>query len=467
MLFFFDLFSVFSIGSTASNQDWLNERWARDQELTAHLNLFAISCIDALMAIAGVPCASFGGGRRLEERVRACTASAAQADAAVESALEVLRRPVAGRKPDAAQAQVDASRCESATRGLDGGRVAFVIGLRAWPALMRTVLEESVLEVDEIPRRLPPRHWLLRYLARLALDTIPKDWGMAEPAAKLLVPIVSASSPKSRKNSSMGRDWDELPPSFTSGGLPKHAFKLTGASVLFWLRYCLCKWAPRGALHSVLQNYEQHRYALRNCISWMVALAWSVWVLHYDSCCVTCVSFIFSSTLGSLMERNMNRVIGTSMGIIIGNLPASLLLMSDHSAVTQFAYGRHGTLLYFIVMTVIFTVAEYGALASSGTLARWTYASLLFAGFSGVQMFHGLALVGHKWEGRELACFNNLMDTLVACLIVFLVDLSFEVIIGEGAWEAMQRCLEDMEEFLEQVRRDVSASPRRLGHLLP
>lgn len=284
-------------------------------------------------------------------------------------------------------------------------------------------------------------------MARLAFDTIPRDWNIAKPAAKLLE-----------------SDWGELPPSFTSGGLREHA---SDASLLFCLRYCLGKRALHGVLQSVLLNYEQHRYALRNCISWMLGLAWSVWVHEYHACCVICVSFIFSSTLGSLLERNINRVIGTSMGIMIGNLPASLLLMSDHSAGTHFVYGWHGLLLYFIAMFVIFTVAVYGALASSGGFARWNYASLLFAGFGGVQMLQALAMVGHIWEGWGLACFEDLMDTFAGCLFVFLVDLSFEVIIGEGTWDAVQRCLEDVAELLEQLRDDASVSSSRLGHLLP
>merc|ERR1712113_1147301 len=67
-----------------------------------------------------------------------------------------------------------------------------------------------------------------------------------------------------------------------------------------------------------------------------------------------------------------------------------------------------------------------------------------------------LAMLDQSREGWQLASFEDLMDTLAGCLIVFLVDCSFEVAISkEGIRErvasAVPSCLEEVASLIKNL----------------
>merc|ERR1711988_1913769 len=89
-------------------------------------------------------------------------------------------------------------------------------------------------------------------------------------------------------------------------------------------REAFVAWSPHHSFMSLGRNLD----ALRNPTSWLLALWWVLDARHYNAGCVVSVSFLFSPSLGSLQQRNVNRMIGVDLGLVVGNLPACILLYS-------------------------------------------------------------------------------------------------------------------------------------------
>jgi len=182
-----------------------------------------------------------------------------------------------------------------------------------------------------------------------------------------------------------------------------------------WQRGKLWEWLP---CRTCLVR-EQHIHAIRNTVSWLLALFWSVMVQR--ATCVTTVSFIFSPSLGSLFDRNVNRILGVGMGLALGNLPAAMLLKPECYESHCFAHYPTGPIVYLQLMFIQWAVAVYGYLATG---SRFSYACLLWAGFSGVQMLQSMHTpYGRHHHSTDSSLFLSTMDNMLGCFIVFGVDI--------------------------------------------
>lgn len=117
----------------------------------------------------------------------------------------------------------------------------------------------------------------------------------------------------------------------------------------------------KGIWYMASNLHARNWFALRNTTSWSLALLWSLyfrnlfafgvrlislifqqvllhaavlvgmkprsaWTGNYSCGCVVATSFIFSQTSGSSFDVNINRLLGTCMGLAVGNFPALLML---------------------------------------------------------------------------------------------------------------------------------------------
>lgn len=174
-------------------------------------------------------------------------------------------------------------------------------------------------------------------------------------------------------------------------------------------------WMP----HHVWCIREQHVHAVRNTSSWLLALFWSCMVRR--ATCVTTVSFIFSPSLGSLFDRNVNRILGVGIGLALGNLPAVMLLKQECYTDDCFIHYPQGPIVYLQLMFAQWALAMYGYLATG---SKYSYACLLWAGFSGVQMLRSMYTPnGRQGTLSDSKLFESTMDNMLGCFIVFAVDI--------------------------------------------
>lgn len=207
----------------------------------------------------------------------------------------------------------------------------------------------------------------------------------------------------------------------------------------------------------LMLEMPRHRHALRNTIAWLLALFWSTSGSYaaISSTCVTAVSFLFSPTLGSLFERNMDRIFGVAMGLFLGAVPFMVLRKPYCSSDSDSCFHSmpQGLIIYLECMFVIWTVPIYGYLA---TFSKHAYAYLLWAGFGGVGLLNNLMKHGAtSYKGW----WDTLMDNLIACLIVFLVDSVFAVFTAtrnaESLKAALPKCLDDAAAVFEGDRPEM------------
>mmetsp|Transcript_66787 Transcript_66787/g.159793 ORF Transcript_66787/g.159793 Transcript_66787/m.159793 type:complete len:1008 (-) Transcript_66787:151-3174(-) len=196
--------------------------------------------------------------------------------------------------------------------------------------------------------------------------------------------------------------------------------------------------------------------AVRNTISWLLALAWCVLVRHGASSCVTSVSFVFSVTLGMLFQRNVNRMVGVALGLVFGNMPALVLINGDGTYQSEFAFFPQGLLIYGALMNLMFFGAMYGYLATG---SRYSYACLLWAGFGGsFMLIHLKALApGATLPPEDAgALFLDMMDNFVGCMLVFVVDIvyikCFKGHASSRVAKAIPACLDDVASVVTAFR---------------
>ncbi len=192
---------------------------------------------------------------------------------------------------------------------------------------------------------------------------------------------------------------------------------------------------------------DQHIFALRNCVSWMLGLLWSVYLRGCRSGCAVSVAFLMTPSIGSLTDRNINRMLGVALGIYVGNLPEALLMQKglveqkhDILAARSFYHYPQGLIMYLALMFMMWMVAIYGYLATG---AKYSYACLLWAGFGGVQMLKRLKLTLPLPTNvdSEYVLFMDTMDCFAGCLIIFFVDLLAAYLTSEGASDRVAKTL--------------------------
>eukprot|EP00929_Paragymnodinium_shiwhaense_P017929 TRINITY_DN12780_c0_g1_i1.p1 TRINITY_DN12780_c0_g1~~TRINITY_DN12780_c0_g1_i1.p1 ORF type:complete len:1051 (+),score=209.68 TRINITY_DN12780_c0_g1_i1:94-3246(+) len=199
---------------------------------------------------------------------------------------------------------------------------------------------------------------------------------------------------------------------------------------------CLAEWGEymRDLVSgNKIPSKKTNRDALRSLLSWLIGLAWSLYVRPYKAACAGSVAFVFSPSVGSLFDRNMNRMVGIAIGLTMGNIPALLLMVSESHHGTHrrcFKTFPHGILMYMISMLLMWTAAMYGYMASG---AKYSYACLLWAGFGGTYMLQHLFVLSYQ-QGLSPESYGDLfmdvMDNFVGCFIVFLVDIGFAHLTG-------------------------------------
>lgn len=193
----------------------------------------------------------------------------------------------------------------------------------------------------------------------------------------------------------------------------------------------------------------RHWSALRNTTSWTLALLWSNRMRSYNGGCVQCLAMLFSSTPGSAFNRNTNRILGVGMGLAFGSLPGFVILQSESGDIASSPIFAQRVVVYLVVMFFIWAVAMYGTIASG---SKHSYACILWAGCAGMHMMHHMP----HFNDQSPGFFMNLLDNCLACVIVFLVDLSFEFLSGTGlaseAEDMMCQCLSDTTELVGQLQ---------------
>jgi hypothetical protein len=154
--------------------------------------------------------------------------------------------------------------------------------------------------------------------------------------------------------------------------------------------------------------------------SWLIALLWSY--KRQTASALTTVSFIFSPNLGALFEKNMSRMIGTALGLIMGNLPATLLFQQGK---TKFVDPYTGIPLYLMMSYAMWVCTIYGYLAKRFVGANWSYAFLLWGAFGGSEMLSYLAPGKARGDQDYAGLFQSTMDSFMGCMIVFCVDIAY------------------------------------------
>eukprot|EP00439_Symbiodinium_sp_Y106_P053021 s2973_g7.t1 len=191
---------------------------------------------------------------------------------------------------------------------------------------------------------------------------------------------------------------------------------------------------------------SRHWFALRNTVSWTLALLWSVYSRGYSMGCVVATSFIFSETSGSSFDTNINRILGVGMGLAVGNVPA-ILILSGTSAENTSSMLRF--FAYFVVMFIMWTLAMFGYLAPGSKYYR---ACLLWVGYGGVQMLRHLP----QFDQPDAELFLAILDNIVAIMVVFIVDMVFAYVQGNSTEEqvkaAVTRCAQHVANAVETLQ---------------
>ncbi|CAE7663112.1 unnamed protein product [Symbiodinium pilosum] len=193
---------------------------------------------------------------------------------------------------------------------------------------------------------------------------------------------------------------------------------------------------------------NRHWFALRNTVSWTLALLWSVYSREYSMGCVVATSFIFSETSGSSFDTNINRILGVGMGLAVGNVPAILILSGTRAHDLASTTSLLRIFTYFVVMFVMWTLAMYGYLAPG---SKYYSACLLWVGYGGVQMLRHLP----QFDQPDAELFMTILDNIVAIMVVFLVDMVFAYVQGNSTEEqvkaAVTRCAQHVALVVEAL----------------
>lgn len=186
---------------------------------------------------------------------------------------------------------------------------------------------------------------------------------------------------------------------------------------------------------------DRHWNTMRNGLSWILALLWSLYIRGYGAGCVTTVSYIFTSSnaSGSSFDKNINRMVGVGLGLGIGSVPALLVMQGSTLDGGESNVFIQGLTIYLVVMFIMWALVMYGHLAPG---SKYGYACLVWVGFSGTQMLRHVPKYDHA---RGL--FMNIIDNMLACLIIFLVDMIWAYVGGDSTPEqargAVVKCVED------------------------
>jgi len=202
----------------------------------------------------------------------------------------------------------------------------------------------------------------------------------------------------------------------------------------------------RGASGSTADggSRQRHLNAMRNTIAWVVGLYWSIYKRGFNSGCVVGISMIFSATPGSSFDTNINRMLGVAMGLAMGNIPALLALQGvpPDSRSLQFLQC---IVSYSVIMFLMWSMSMYGYVATG---SKYSYACLIWVGISSSQMMQNLQTF-HGTRGL----FMDVIDNILACVIIFLVDTAFAYLFGMSTSEQMNaavcECLDDVSMIMD------------------
>jgi len=244
------------------------------------------------------------------------------------------------------------------------------------------------------------------------------------------------------------REWATLLENFLSGPPPEIAERIFGGT----------RWRP----HEAWMVKERHFSAIRLTTSWTLALLWSNYVQGYSSTCVVCLSFIFNSSLGKLWTRNVNRALGVTMGVILGNMPSFVFLSNEPWDVEK--HNAQDYFLYLSAMSIIWLASAY--LYFEG--GSWSYAFSLLAGIGGVELLKPLRVQSTKTVWME-SRYNTLMDTFMAVVITFIVDSLFAILYRKE-WrnqvaESVEGVLDATTTLLQAIITWDSQYPMHVGDL--
>eukprot|EP00403_Amphidinium_massartii_P009896 CAMPEP_0178426618 /NCGR_PEP_ID=MMETSP0689_2-20121128/29326_1 /TAXON_ID=160604 /ORGANISM="Amphidinium massartii, Strain CS-259" /LENGTH=981 /DNA_ID=CAMNT_0020048307 /DNA_START=88 /DNA_END=3033 /DNA_ORIENTATION=+ len=199
---------------------------------------------------------------------------------------------------------------------------------------------------------------------------------------------------------------------------------------------------------------ERHLTSLRCLVSWSIALAWCIERRNYSSTCLVVVSFLFTSSIGSLREVTIQRITGLALGIVCGNLPATLLQYgSGGKKLPRFKDMPQYLVSYLILLLIPLSLSVHGAMSSS---VKNAYVYFLWTGFMvATAIQHLMNEYMDNPTDLSPSLFMTVMDNICASLILLAVDMFFAVYItgttGERATWSLSAAYEAVGEIVEAV----------------
>eukprot|EP00403_Amphidinium_massartii_P030487 CAMPEP_0178387780 /NCGR_PEP_ID=MMETSP0689_2-20121128/9251_1 /TAXON_ID=160604 /ORGANISM="Amphidinium massartii, Strain CS-259" /LENGTH=981 /DNA_ID=CAMNT_0020008157 /DNA_START=91 /DNA_END=3036 /DNA_ORIENTATION=+ len=200
--------------------------------------------------------------------------------------------------------------------------------------------------------------------------------------------------------------------------------------------------------------FERHLTALRCLLSWSIALAWCIERRNYSSTCLVTVSFLFSSSVGSLREITIQRVTGVALGVVCGNLPATLLQYGEGGKkLPRFKDMPQYLVSYLILLVIPLSLSVHGSISSS---VKNGYVYFLWTGFMvATAIQHLMNEYMDNPTDLSPSLFMTVMDNICASLILLAVDMFFAVYItgttGERATWSLSAAYEAVGEIVEAV----------------
>eukprot|EP00403_Amphidinium_massartii_P008759 CAMPEP_0178417940 /NCGR_PEP_ID=MMETSP0689_2-20121128/24831_1 /TAXON_ID=160604 /ORGANISM="Amphidinium massartii, Strain CS-259" /LENGTH=997 /DNA_ID=CAMNT_0020039317 /DNA_START=88 /DNA_END=3081 /DNA_ORIENTATION=+ len=199
---------------------------------------------------------------------------------------------------------------------------------------------------------------------------------------------------------------------------------------------------------------ERHLTALRCLLSWSIALAWCIERRNYSSTCLVTVSFLFSSSVGSLREITIQRVTGVALGVVCGNLPATLLQYGEGGKkLPRFKDMPQYLVSYLILLVIPLSLSVHGSISSS---VKNGYVYFLWTGFMvAIAITHLMNEYMDDPTDLSPSLFMTVMDNICASLILLAVDMSFAVYItgttGERATWSLSAAYEAVSDIVVAV----------------
>jgi len=169
---------------------------------------------------------------------------------------------------------------------------------------------------------------------------------------------------------------------------------------------------------------DSHLDALRLLTAWTTGLFWCIYRRDFSSGCLMNIAFLFSPSVGSMRELSINRLLGVALGIVFGNLPATLLMYgAGDTMLPRFEDMPAYLVTYLIFVTIALLISTHGYMSSSSTMKSSYY---LWAGFMvSVQITHLVHEYTDERVDLSASLFMIVMDNLMACLILLITDLLY------------------------------------------